>query len=177
MNNDSQATAYLSLGSNINDRLKYLNQAQQELSTHKEVKIVKSSQVYETQPWPQEDRSEDRPHAEKGQEWFLNQVIEIQTTLSPQKLLEVIQQVEKELGRTKKHHWGPREIDIDILLYGKQFIDSPELEIPHRHLSDRQFVLVPLVEIAPKLKHPVTGELFRRILEGLNDEHKVIPFL
>ncbi len=177
MGNDNKVRAYLSLGSNIDDRIAYLAKAEEELINHVKIEVIKTSKIYETEPWPQEDLNDEHPRAEKGQKWFLNQVIEIQTSLKPQELLEEVQIIEKKFGRTKKHHWGPREIDIDILLYNNQVIDSPELEIPHRHMADRQFVLIPLVEIAPDIKHPGTGKKFSEILEELKDEHKVIPFL
>lgn len=171
--------AYLALGSNIDDRLAFLAEAETMLSSNTDIEILQASKVYETQPWPKEDHDHDHPHAEGGRKWFLNQVIKISTKLSPQELLAVTQAIEEEIGRTEKHHWGPREIDIDILLYGDQILDSPELHIPHRHIEDRQFVLVPLVEIAPDLMDPMTKRNFKQILEEAKakDDHKVTPFL
>ena len=96
-----------------------------------------------------------------------------------QELLEEVKSIEVKIGRTKREHWGPREIDLDILLYGDQFIDLPNLQIPHRHIEDRQFVLIPLLEIAPDLKDPVTDQKFSEILKETQkkDNHKVTPFL
>jgi len=173
------ATSYLSLGSNIDDRMAFLVKAEAILSDNKNINIVKSSKVYETEPWPKENHSKQHPHHEGGQKWFLNQVIKIETDLSPQKLLELNEEIEKEIGRTEKDHWGPREIDVDILLYNDLVIESPELQIPHRHMHDRQFILVPLIEIAPDLKDPSNGKTFSDILEEIRkeDSHKVTPFL
>ena len=147
----NKVIAYLALGSNINDRMKYLEQAREALQTHSQIEILKASKVYETEPWKK---------GEDGQEWFLNQVLEVEVTLLPHELLTELKKIEEVLGRKKREHWGAREIDIDILLYNSEFIDTAELQIPHRHMQDRQFVLLPLLEIAPDLKHPVIGKTF-----------------
>jgi len=174
------ATVYLSLGSNVEDRMEYLSSAEEMLSANSDIEILKSSKVYETEPWPLHEVSDERgkhPHAEAGKKWFLNQVLKIQTSLSPVKLLDEVQKIEKELGRTNKNDWSDREIDIDILLYDQDTLDSPNLEIPHRHMNDREFVLIPLLEIAPKLVDPMSGELYSDILREIKSSHKVIPFL
>ncbi|MDH5596622.1 MAG: 2-amino-4-hydroxy-6-hydroxymethyldihydropteridine diphosphokinase [Candidatus Peregrinibacteria bacterium] len=172
-------TAYLSLGSNIDDRMAHMAEAESMLNAHEGITISKTSQVYETEPWPNEHHPDDHPHKEGGKKWFLNQVIQIETELSPQQLLEATQAIEKQMGRTQKHDWAPREIDIDILLYADQIIDEPDLEIPHRHMEDRQFILVPLLEIDPDLIDPMTGRPFKEILEEVKkkDSHKVSSFL
>lgn len=172
-------TVYLALGSNIDDRMAFLTKAENVLKTNPKIEIIKTSKVYETEPWPRKELPNDHPHIEEGQKWFLNQVLEIETSLSPQELLEEVKSIEQKIDRTKREQWGAREIDIDILLYGEQIIDTPELQIPHRHIEDRQFVLVPLVEIAPKIKDPMTGRKFSDILEETKakDDHKVTPFL
>lgn len=166
---ENKVTAYLALGSNIDDRMVYLGQAESLLKKHSKIEILKASKIYETEPWPKEG----------GQKWFLNQVLEVETTLSPQELLSEAKSIEQIIGRTKREHWGAREIDIDILLYGDQIIDTPDLQIPHRHIEDRQFVLVPLVEIAPTLSDPMTNRKFSEILKEVQkkDDHKVTPFL
>lgn len=173
------AIAYLALGSNVNDRMAFLAQAESMINSHGGVSIVKTSSVYETEPWPKENHDGDHPHDEKGQTWYLNQVIQVETTLSPQELVKAAGDIERQIGRTQSHKWGPREIDVDVLLYEDQIIDAPEIEIPHRHMRDRQFVLVPLVEIAPDLKDPVTKNTFKHILDMVKkiDDHKIIPFL
>lgn len=176
---ENKTAAYLALGSNIDDRMAFLAQAESMLAANPKIELLKSSKVYETEPWPRGELPDDHPNTEKGQQWFLNQVVQIETLLSPQELMKVTQDVEQQVGRVSRTHWGAREIDIDILLYGDQIIDTPGLEIPHRHMEDRQFVLVPLVEIAPELKDPMTGRRFSEILDEAKakDDHKVTPFL
>lgn len=177
---DHKTTAYLALGSNMDDRMAFLLKAKALLEKCPAIKIIKASVIYETDPWPKPLSSvkNSHPHEERGQKWFLNQVIEIATVLTPEKLLSEIKTIEKSMGRQKREHWGAREIDIDILLYGHEILDTPDLQIPHRHIEDRQFVLVPLVEIAPHLKDPITGRKFTDILEEIRikDDHQVTPF-
>lgn len=172
--------AYLSLGSNKGDRMTHLAVAEEKLENHPKIEILKKSKVYETEPWPLHEVGDvdEREFSteEKGQKWFLNQVIQIATSLDPRELLEFLQSVESDIGRTKKHHWGHREIDIDILLYGDKVFESPELTIPHRHMNDRQFVLAPLLEIEPRLKDPISGKTYQTILKNIKDKHKVEPF-
>ncbi len=162
---------YLSLGSNMGDRMAHLSSAKEKLMNHPKINISEESKIYETEPWPQ-----NHPEKEEGQLWFLNSVIKVKTGLNPDELLLFIQSVESDLGRTEKGHWGSREIDIDILLYGQEVIESDHLTIPHRHMTDRHFVLVPLVELSPELKDPVSGKAYKTILQSLSDKHKVIPF-
>ena len=166
---ENKQTAYLSLGSNIDDRMAFLGKAEKMLKAHPKITILKTYKIYETEPWPEE----------KGEKWFLNRVLEIETSLTPDKLLKEVQIIEQKIGRIKREHWGPREIDIDILLYSDQVVDTPDLQIPHRHLEDRLFVLVPLVEIAPHLIDPMTGRRFTAILKEVKskDTHEVTPFL
>ncbi|MFH0838144.1 MAG: 2-amino-4-hydroxy-6-hydroxymethyldihydropteridine diphosphokinase [Patescibacteria group bacterium] len=175
----NKVIAYLALGSNIDDRLAFLAQAEDMLKKNPKIEIIRSSKIYETEPWPRKELPNDHPHMEEGQKWFLNQVISIKTTFSPAGLLKAVKAIEQKIGRTKTEHWGPREIDIDILLYGDQLVDTPDLHIPHRHIEDRQFVLVPLVEIAPDLTDPMTGRKFNEILKDAKtkDAHQVTPFL
>lgn len=165
-----QTIVYLSLGSNMGDRMGFL-QASEKLLIEKGIRIINKSQIYETEPWT--DGLKESPTAEEGQMWFLNEVIKAETALNPYDLLRATQDIEKKLGRTKKHHWGPREIDIDILLFGNSVIDTPELIIPHRHMYDRQFVLVPLLEIEPDLSDPVSRRPLSYFLKNLKDRHKV----
>lgn len=175
----NKVVVYLALGSNIDDRMAFLTKAKKELNANSKIEIVKASKVYETEPWPRNELFKDHPHEEGGQKWFLNQVIQIETSLSPQEMVEVGRDIERKTGRKEHEHWGDREIDIDVLLYGDQIIDTPKFQIPHRHMQDRQFVLTPLVEIAPDLRDPITGHKFSSILEKVKeiDDHKVTPFL
>ena len=108
--------------------------------------VMRASSVYETEPW-----------GLTGQGLFLNQVLETETNLSPQHLLDEIKALEKEIGREAGIRYGPRVIDIDILFYGDEVVDAPGLQIPHPRLHQRAFVLVPLAELAPGLVHPASG--------------------
>jgi len=130
--------AYLSLGSNMGDRLGYLTQATQSLDEHSNITVVKISSVYETAAWGLEEQAD-----------FYNIVLEIETSLLPKDLLEVCQKIESELERTHEIHWGPRTLDIDILLYDDVEIREENLTIPHKYILDRPFVTIPLTEIAP----------------------------
>ena len=123
------------------------------LSRHPEIKINGFSSFYETEPV-----------GYKEQGWFLNQVIHIKTSLSPMGLLKVTQKTEEDLGRKRLIKWGPRTVDIDILLYEDLIISDSSLMIPHPYLTKRRFVLVPLAEIAPSLIHPILGESISKIL-------------
>lgn len=163
----NKTSAYLGLGSSMGDRVALLKNAIALLSDHSHITILKSSSIYETTPWPKNETS--------TQNWFLNQVIHIQTSLSPHDLLRVTEDIEKAVGPKKKGDWGPRLIDIDILLYGSQIIDLPDLQIPHPRMNERQFVLVPLMEITPELQDPVSGRKFSDLLKELqkNDESEV----
>lgn len=135
--------AFLGLGSNLGNRLSYLEKAVNMLGELPEITIIRESGIYESEPW-----------GEERQNNFLNQVIEIETSSLPENLLRQCQAVEAALGRERSMHWGPRTIDIDILLYENYQIISDELIIPHPYLEQRNFVLIPLKEIAPDLSLP-----------------------
>jgi len=175
----NKITAYLGIGSNMDDRMTFLAKVENMLNKNPKITIIKVSRVYETEPWPKNAFIDNHPNEEEGQKWFLNQVIQIETALSPQELMVFTREIEHKMGRKRHGHWGDREIDIDVLLYGDQIIDAPECQIPHRHMQDRQFVLIPLVEIAPNLIDPTTGHKFSSILEKVRevDDHKVTSFL
>lgn len=173
----SKIIAYLSLGSNVGDRLAYLMEAESKLADTPKIKVLDRSKVYETEPWFPDGRQTGQPAAEKGHAWYLNRILKIETSLNPMDLLGACEGIEKDMGRTHKKQMKPRTIDIDILLYGDGIVDLPELQIPHRHMADRQFVLVPLTEMEPNLKDPVTKNLYSYILQNLKDTHKVTPFL
>lgn len=136
------ATVYLSLGSNLGDRSAMLRTGIEALANAK-VQVRKISALYETEPV---DFLE--------QPWFLNCVVEAETTFSPAELLRTLRGIESLLGSKKEFAKGPRLLDMDILLYGDETIDLPELQIPHPRMLQRKFVLAPLAEIAPELKHP-----------------------
>lgn len=145
---------YLSLGSNIGDREANLRKAIERLESL-DVRILRASRIYETEPVDYVDQA-----------WFLNQVVEAETALFPLQLLTRIARVERELGRTRTMPKGPRTIDIDILFYAGAVIRTVRLEIPHPRLAQRRFVLAPLAELAPDLRHPVTRLTVRQMLES-----------
>jgi 2-amino-4-hydroxy-6-hydroxymethyldihydropteridine diphosphokinase len=146
--------AYLSLGSNLGNREDALQQAIHRLDAP-DLRILRASSVYETEPMDF-----------RNQGWFLNLVVEIETELFPRQLLARVAKVEKEMGRKRVIAKGPRVIDIDILLYGNFVVAMPALEIPHPRMAERRFVLEPLAELAPDLRHPVTRRSVHEMLSG-----------
>jgi 2-amino-4-hydroxy-6-hydroxymethyldihydropteridine diphosphokinase len=149
------AVVYLGLGSNLGDRTQHLVRACATLQQHPAIGVQAMSSLYQTAPMGVTD-----------QPWFLNAVAQLQTTLSPPSLLSVTQATERCLGRTVTFRWGPRVIDIDILLYDALQLCTPFLTIPHAALRERAFVLVPLHELAPDLQLP-TGEPVHELLNSL----------
>ena len=147
-------TAFLLLGSNVGDREGYLEKARQQIEQHAEDLVMVSS-IYETDAW-----------GRLSQPVFLNQVIGIETSLIPKQLLAVVQEIETSLGRHHPEKWAPRTLDIDILFYGNQIIETPELIIPHSAIQQRKFTLIPLAEVAPDFVHPV---LHKTIVELLTE--------
>ena len=145
-------TVYLSIGSNVGERDSHLARALERLASE-DMRVLRTSGVYETEP-------RDVP----DQPWFLNQVAEIETSLFPRQLLGRLQKIERLLGRVPTRPKGPRSIDIDILLYGDVIVSTPGLEIPHPRLPDRRFVLEPLAELAPQLRHPRTRQTVMEML-------------
>lgn len=145
---------YLSLGSNLGDRQNHFRSAIAHLKRAGQVTSV--SAFYETEPVEITD-----------QPWFLNCVLALETNESPEQLLETILKIEREMGRERTRHKGPRTIDIDILLFGDRIIDLPTLTIPHPAMHQRRFVLEPLAEIAPQAWHPLLKKNIRELLTGL----------
>ena len=152
--------AYLGLGSNMGNREDNLQQAVKLLSER--LRMGKVSSVYETEPV-----------GDAGQPHYLNQVCQFYTTLPPAALLALLKGFELKLGRTGPSG-APRPIDIDILFYGDQMVKTPELVIPHPRLTERAFVLIPLVEIAPDMVHPVNHKTAKQLLAKLKDKHGVV---
>ena len=161
------AIVYLSLGSNSGDRIGYVQQAASLLGTSDNISIIRTSAFYETEPWGM-----------NSENWFVNAVVEIKTTLSPKDLLITCQRIERQLGRKqtdKGSGYTDRTIDIDILFYNKDIINEENLIIPHKFVHLRAFTLVPLLELIPNYEHPV---LHKTITELHNDlENPEMVFL
>ena len=155
--------AYLGLGSNLGDREANLLMAL-ELLSHR-LKVKKVSSVYQTDPL-----------GDVNQPRFLNQVCEVETTLNPHELLLLAKGIEKKLGRRAGRPNAPRPMDIDILFYDDKVINTPELTIPHPRLMERAFVLIPLAEIAPQLKHPLVGITVSELKERLKERQGVFKW-
>jgi 2-amino-4-hydroxy-6-hydroxymethyldihydropteridine diphosphokinase len=155
---------YLALGSNLGDRTANLRAAVAQL-TREGTQVLRASSIYETEPVDYLD-----------QPWFLNGVVAAQTHLSPLELLGSLRAIEAGMGSEKLVPKGPRLLDLDILLYGKQTIDTPELQVPHPRMLLRRFVLVPLVEIAPDLQHPSWTRTAGQLLAACSDTSQVRKF-
>lgn len=153
--------AYLLLGSNLGDSEKHLRDAVQ-LINLRLGDIIESSSLYCTASWGKHDQPD-----------FINQVLALDTKLSPKDLLIGILKIESELGRQRNEKWGSRTIDIDILLFGNEIIDEEDLKIPHPFLHLRRFCLEPLCEIVPELIHPVLNKKMNKILTDLTDSLSV----
>jgi 2-amino-4-hydroxy-6-hydroxymethyldihydropteridine diphosphokinase len=153
---------FLGLGSNLGDRRKNLDGARQRLR-EAGVEIVRASSVYRTEPV-----------GVRSQPWFFNQVLEVRTDRTPHELLVLSQTIETRMGRVSSGDREPRPIDVDILLEGATVIETPELTVPHPRLARRNFVLVPLCEIAPEIVHPVLGKTPREMLEACPDRAAVL---
>lgn len=149
-----QKTAYLSLGSNVGERRANLERALTALAELGEVKAVSS--FYETEPMERTD-----------QPWFLNCAMALETELMPKQLLAKLLAIEKSMGRKRAPGKGPRVIDIDIVLFGSSVVDAPGLTIPHPAMHERRFVLEPLAEIAPEVRHPVFKKTAREMRDTL----------
>jgi 2-amino-4-hydroxy-6-hydroxymethyldihydropteridine diphosphokinase len=157
----SEKTVYLSLGSNIGDRERNLRAAIDELP-HAGVAVKKVSSFYETEPVDLRE-----------QPWFLNCAAEVETHFDPIMLLRALREIETKMGSKKLVAKGPRLIDMDILLYGSETIDTQELQVPHPRMHLRRFVLVPLAEIAPGLVHPILKKSAKQLLAQTPDRSVV----
>lgn len=150
-----EQSVYIGLGTNLGDRIRNLEAAITALNPS--VQSKRCSPVYETLPWGYQEQPQ-----------FLNQVVLASTELSPQDLLAHLKGIERRLGREATFRYGPRLIDLDILLYADQVIDLPGLKIPHPYLEQRAFVLVPLVQLAPDLVHPVLNLTLKELLDQID---------
>jgi 2-amino-4-hydroxy-6-hydroxymethyldihydropteridine diphosphokinase len=154
-------TVYLSLGSNLGERAKNLQEAIAALR-NAGVQVVRTSSLYETEPVDYLD-----------QPWFLNCAVEAETELAAPELLRALRGIETQMGSKKLIAKGPRLIDIDILLYGNEVIDTPELQVPHPRMHLRRFVLQPLAEIAPNVQHPIPHLSISELLARTPDKSAV----
>jgi 2-amino-4-hydroxy-6-hydroxymethyldihydropteridine diphosphokinase len=152
---------YLSLGSNIGERDQNIARAIESLPSHG-VRLVKQSALYETEPVEL-----------RAQDWFLNCVANVETTLSPQELMQLLVKIERSMGRERLVPKGPRIIDVDIVLYGAEIVTEPHLEVPHPRMADRRFVLAPFAEIAPEMIHPILQKTIRQLLHETSDHSEV----
>lgn len=153
--------AYISLGTNVGDKKENLVNAINYISEENEV--IKKSSLYKTEPW-----------GKKEQDDFINQVIYIKTDKSPKELMVFLLETEKKMGRERLEKWGPRIIDLDILFYDSGIINEDGLTIPHPHITERKFILVPLMEISETFSHPVTKQTIKWHMEVCSDENEVI---
>ena len=149
-------TAYIALGSNMGDRAAFIQAALVMLAVEHGVHVQQVSPLHETEPW-----------GYTVQPRFLNAAARIETELEPLELLRACKATEEALGRTPTVRWGPRRIDVDILLYEGVCMHTPELTIPHPHMHERRFVLLPMEQIAPHVVHPTLGKTMRQLLQEL----------
>lgn len=150
------AIAYLGLGANLGDAQTTVLQAAAALREHQAVTAFKLSSLYRSQPWGITEQPE-----------FINAAAELHTELPPLELLELCLELEQQSGRQRREKWGPRELDIDLLLYGELQLNHQRLVIPHPHLAERLFVLQPLIELNPQLTHPLGGQPLTQLLAEL----------
>ncbi len=152
---------HIGIGSNLGERADNCQKAI-ELLRGKAIIIRKISSLYETEPWGIEEQPK-----------FINLAIEVETTLSPHALLSILKDIENKIGRVKTLKWGPRTIDLDILFYGDEIINLDDIQIPHKLLHQRDFVLLPLIEIAPDKIHPVLKKTIKQLMEEFKDAQNI----
>ena len=151
---------FIALGSNLDDRQALLQGGLDALRAIPDIDVVSVSSIYET-----------APHGYTDQPAFLNAVCCAETDHSPQAVLAEMQRIEDRFGRQRQIHWGPRTLDLDLLLMGDICLNSSKLTLPHPHISERDFVLVPLLQIAPELRNPNTGQSYAHDLAIIVDRH------
>jgi 2-amino-4-hydroxy-6-hydroxymethyldihydropteridine diphosphokinase len=148
--------AYIGLGANLGDPVRQVMEAVARLRELPEVEVLQASRLYRTPPL-----------GPPGQPWYVNAVVQVKTRLTPEELMRQLLLVERQMGRERGERWGPRLIDLDLLLYNGEVISGPELTVPHPEMHRRAFVLVPLAEIAPEAWHPGLHKTARELLAEL----------
>lgn len=157
--------AFLGLGSNLGDRKANVDNSIELFTRQPEVNLLEKASNYETEP------------VGPVQPWFINTAIEIETSLSPEGLLDWSKEVEKRIGRIESIHWGPRLVDLDLLLYDELVTDTEVLRLPHPEMAKRRFVLLPLIELEADLVHPELGTPLKELLTKTEENKKVIKTL
>lgn len=156
--------AYIGLGSNLGERAQNISTALKLLNHPPAVQLLRLAPLYST-----------APVGDTEQGWFLNTVAELKTTLAPLELLKTLLAVENQMGRVRTRRWGPRNIDLDLLLYGNITMDSPELTLPHPRITERAFVMVPLADLNPTLMMPGNGTA-AQLAKQLRSEQQITPY-
>jgi 2-amino-4-hydroxy-6-hydroxymethyldihydropteridine diphosphokinase len=159
-------TVYIGIGSNLGDRMQNTCDAIRSLENHPGIRVVSVSHFYETEPLTLKDQK---------QNWYLNCVIKVKTSLNAVRLFKIMQEIEIGLGRSRLQKWEPRTIDLDLLFFDGDIIRSKSLVVPHPELHRRRFVLEPLAEIAANLIHPIKGISIRALLKELKDNKRIYP--
>lgn len=150
-------TAYIALGSNMGDKEAYIKEAVRKLNEHRECKVYQVSSFIKTEPYGGVEQDD-----------FVNSALKLETLLTPEDLLKLLNKIEKEAGRERTIHWGPRTLDLDIIFYDNEIIDTESLHIPHMDMQNRDFVLIPLNELAPYYRHPLNKKTVSEMLAELN---------
>jgi 2-amino-4-hydroxy-6-hydroxymethyldihydropteridine diphosphokinase len=157
---DDRTRAFAGIGANVGDPAATLRKATQRLDEEEGIRVIAASPVYRNPPFgPQ-----DQPH-------FLNAVLEMSVSISPQQLLQAFLSIEQEFGRVRDIRWGPRTLDLDILIYGDIEVDEPGLTIPHAHMLDRPFFLTPIADLHPQGRHPVVNKPYLELAEAVGREN------
>jgi 2-amino-4-hydroxy-6-hydroxymethyldihydropteridine diphosphokinase len=154
--------AFIGIGSNRGNPVHACREAIRRLAEIPEVRLLGCSSLYRTEPFGPQD-----------QPWFINAVAEIRTSLAPRRLFETVKEIERQMGRTEGPKWGPRLIDLDLLLYGQEVVSEGDLKIPHPEMHRRRFVLAPLCELASYAVHPAFGVSIRGLMDRLTDHGRV----
>jgi 2-amino-4-hydroxy-6-hydroxymethyldihydropteridine diphosphokinase len=156
------AVAYIGIGSNLGDKILNCKDSIARIDGTSGCEVTACSDLFKTEP-----------EGVAGQQWYVNCVVEVKTERTPRELFDSLMAIELEMGRIRTEKWGSRIIDLDLLIFGEQVLDSPDLVVPHPLLHTRRFVLEPLVQVAPELVHPILNVTIRRLLNELPRESYV----